>query len=121
MEKDAEALLRQEIEARGGLCWKFTSPGQDGVPDRMVIVKDRAIFVELKTSEGKLKKIQAHQILRLLQRYIQVCVVYGRQGVLDFLEDLDRYVVSSHVYGGPYDGESTEDFCEWVLQKGGDA
>ena len=33
-EKQIEKYLRLRIEERGGVCLKFVSPGQDGVPDR---------------------------------------------------------------------------------------
>ncbi|MDV6239876.1 VRR-NUC domain-containing protein, partial [Trueperella bernardiae] len=32
-----EQHLKKAVEAIGGLCWKFTSPGTAGVPDRICI------------------------------------------------------------------------------------
>ena len=52
-EKDTEAYLRGEIKKLGGKAYKFVSPGQTGVPDRICILPGgRVFFVETK-SEGK--------------------------------------------------------------------
>lgn len=52
-EKDTEKYLRDEIKKIGGTAYKFVSPGNTGVPDRVVCLPGgRAIFIELK-SEGR--------------------------------------------------------------------
>ncbi len=52
-EKATEKYLRDEIKKMGGKAYKFVSPGNVGVPDRLVCLPGgRAVFVELK-SEGK--------------------------------------------------------------------
>jgi hypothetical protein len=52
-EKDTEKYLRNEIKRIGGIAYKFVSPGNAGVPDRIVCLNGgETIFVELK-SEGK--------------------------------------------------------------------
>ena len=37
-EKTIEAKLVQAVRTKGGLALKFTSPGFDGVPDRLVLL-----------------------------------------------------------------------------------
>ena len=39
-EKTIEAKLVQAVRTKGGLAPKFTSPGLDGVPDRLVYCID---------------------------------------------------------------------------------
>lgn len=52
-EKATEKYLRDEVRKIGGTAYKFVSPGNTGVPDRLVCLPGgSAIFVELK-SEGK--------------------------------------------------------------------
>lgn len=52
-EKDTEKYLRDEIRKIGGTAYKFVSPGNTGVPDRMICLPGKkVVFVELK-SEGK--------------------------------------------------------------------
>ncbi len=47
-EKDLERKLKKEVQKRGGLCLKWVSPGFSGVPDRIVILEDKILFIELK-------------------------------------------------------------------------
>lgn len=64
-EKDIEHGLVKAVKAVYGLCIKFTSPGYDGVPDRLVLLpKGRMAFVELKAPG---KKPRALQIRRMKQ------------------------------------------------------
>ena len=49
-EKTIEAKLVQAVRTKGGLAPKFTSPGLDGVPDRLVLLPGgRIAFIEFKT------------------------------------------------------------------------
>lgn len=74
-EKDTEAYLREEIKKLEGKAYKFVSPGQTGVPDRICILPGgRVFFVEVK-SEGKKstdKQRQQQERLRALG-----CTVYA--------------------------------------------
>lgn len=68
-EKATEAYLRSEIKKLGGTAYKFVSPGNVGVPDRMIcLTGGRVFFAELK-SEGKKstpKQTQQQNKLRAL-------------------------------------------------------
>lgn len=66
-EKQLEEKLVRAVKNRGGKAFKFVSPGQDGVPDRLVILPGGKIgFVEVKKpGKGKLRKIQKHQLKKL--------------------------------------------------------
>ena len=53
-EKQIERKLREQARLRGGLALKFTSPGFDGVPDRLLLFSGgRAAFAEIKTTGNK--------------------------------------------------------------------
>ena len=53
-EKDLEAYLVSECEARGWDAIKFTSPGRRGVPDRIIVAHyGVVVFCELKHPNGK--------------------------------------------------------------------
>lgn len=98
-EREIEAWIRGEVEKLGGLWLKFVSPGNDGVPDRVAIFPDgRTVFVELKTAHGQLSEVQKYQIRQFLQRYQQVCLVYGDYAAREFVRDMAGHVVSSMVY-----------------------
>lgn len=85
LEKDIEKLFRDEIKKAGGEAYKFTSPGNDGVPDRIVMLPGgRIVFVELKTDTGKLSKLQELQCRQIADLGQTVRVLHGLAEVRDF-------------------------------------
>ena len=65
-EKTVEQKLAQAVRAKGGVCWKFTSPSTVGVPDRVVILPGGHIgFVEVKAPGEKPRPVQAIRIEQL--------------------------------------------------------
>lgn len=86
LEKDIEKVLTDGVKKIGGRAYKFVSPGNSGVPDRLVVFLGRApVFVELKTRTGKLTELQEMQIERLRSLGQDVRVLYGKDDVLKFL------------------------------------
>ncbi|WP_312506922.1 VRR-NUC domain-containing protein [Lysinibacillus sp.] len=59
-ESQIENYLKREIEKLGGQCLKFVSPGNKGVPDRLLILPGgKVIFAELKNgNKGRLSALQ---------------------------------------------------------------
>lgn len=95
-EKQIENKLKKIIKQAGGISYKFNSPGNSGVPDRIVILPDRSpIFVELKTKSGRLSAVQRyqHKILNLLGQ--EVIVVQGEKDLEEF-EDWVGAVVEGY-------------------------
>ena len=89
-ESAIEARLVREVKKRGGLCYKFTSPGNPGVPDRIIILPDgRTVYAELKTEIGRLAKVQQWQIEEMRRRGADVRVLKGLDQVLAFLKEVD--------------------------------
>ncbi|KDS92365.1 nuclease [Dermabacter hominis 1368] len=74
-ERTIEQHLKQAVDAIGGLCWKFTSPGTAGVPDRICINCGRVIFVELKAPGRLPRPIQRRRIQQLRNHGISVEIV----------------------------------------------
>ena len=88
-ESQIETRLRQGVKALGGRAYKFVSPGNTGVPDRLVVLPGgRILFVELKTDTGKLSPMQIRQIDSLRSRGVPVRVLYGMEAVEEFLKGL---------------------------------
>lgn len=93
-ESTIEARLVREVRKLGGLCYKFTSPGAPGVPDRIIILPGGlVVFAELKTEIGRLAKIQKWQIEELRKRGANVRVLKGMDQVLAFLEEVKTNAV----------------------------
>ena len=58
-EKIIEEKLTKAVKQNGGVCWKFTSPGTAGVPDRIVLMPGgRIAFVEVKAPGEKMRALQ---------------------------------------------------------------
>lgn len=94
-ESEIEKILVREVKKLGGRAYKFVSPGNDGVPDRIVIFPNhQPIFVELKTDRGKLSPLQSVQIDRLLKLGQHVTVVKGIDGLIQFFQDCGYEEVS---------------------------
>ena len=85
-EKIVEARLRDGVKALGGVAYKWVSPGNAGVPDRMVVLPGGVVhFIELKREGGKLTRMQKMQIARLRALGADCAVVYGLAGVETYL------------------------------------
>lgn len=88
-ESAIEAKLGKMVRTQGGLYFKFVSPGNPGVPDRIVILPGgRIIFVELKTEVGRLAAIQKWQIAEMQKRGMDVRVLKGLPEVRAFVEEV---------------------------------
>ena len=58
LENKIEKYFRDEIEKINGKALKFYSPGNNGVPDRIVLLNGKCYFVELKKPGAKPRKLQ---------------------------------------------------------------
>lgn len=68
-EKQIEQKLVQRVKAVGGIAPKFTSPGFDGMPDRLILLPfGKFAFAELKAPGKKPRPLQLarHRMLRKL-------------------------------------------------------
>ena len=95
-----ENYLVRKVKENNGLCLKFVSPGNPGVPDRIVITPDgrtdriyilpngRVWFVELKQQMGRVAKIQKWQRSELEKRGADVRVLFGMDAVKEFLREV---------------------------------
>ena len=87
LERHLEQYFAKQIKAKGGLSYKFTSPSNAGVADRIVVLPGGVVwFVELKTSTGKLSKLQALFNKRVQALGANACVLYGRDEVDEWLD-----------------------------------
>lgn len=98
MEKEIEKILVREVKRLGGRAYKWVSPGNDGVPDRIVILPgEKPYFVELKSEAGRLSPLQMVQIDRLKALQQLVFVVKGIDGLSQFFQDIGHMEVSKEL------------------------
>lgn len=86
-EKELESYMRREVEKRGGRFYKWVSPGNDGVPDRIVFFPHKIYLVEMKAPGGQLRPSQRIQHPRLEALGHKVYVFESRKQIDAFLED----------------------------------
>lgn len=81
-EKQIENYLREQVKKMGGKAYKFVSPGNAGVPDRIVVLPGgRVIFVELKSPEGRLTVLQQAALGHLRRMGCDAYAVYSKHEV----------------------------------------
>ena len=88
-EKKIEAKLTEAVRQRGGLAPKFTSPGFDGMPDRIVLMPGgHMAFVEVKAPGKKPRPLQKarHRLLRRLG--FKVYVLDGIPQIKEILDEI---------------------------------
>lgn len=89
LEREIEKKLVDGVRKLGGRAYKFVSPGNDGVPDRIVVLPGISpVFVELKTETGRLSSLQNVQIKKLKDLGQDVRILYGLEDVKRFLEEM---------------------------------
>lgn len=90
-EKEIEKYLVGCIKEIGGRAYKWVSPGNDGVPDRIVVMPEgKVVFVELKKPGGKPTLLQSSQHRRLRELGCDVRVIDSYIGVEALQEELQH-------------------------------
>lgn len=88
-ESSVEKRLTNMLRKRGALCLKFSSPGNPGVPDRIVLLPGgRVVFVEVKARGGRVGVLQERQIARLRGLGADVRVLEGAEPVREFVAEV---------------------------------
>lgn len=94
-ESTIEKWLGEQLKKRNCLWLKWISPGNAGVPDRILITpRGQVLIVELKASDGRLSKRQREQIERLRKHGCDVFVIYGKWDAEVFMQQID--LILSH-------------------------
>ena len=88
LEKDVEARLRDRIKAAGGVSWKFVSPNNRGVSDRVALINGRTIYIEVKRDGGKMSALQKSFAEKITINGGEYALVEGMQGVDDFIKTI---------------------------------
>ncbi len=90
-EKTVEAYLVARMKMISGKAYKWVSPGNCGVPDRLCVFPDgRVEMVELKGRGGALTPTQRKRFPELLRMDRRVWVLWSRADVNDFMDCIWR-------------------------------
>jgi hypothetical protein len=85
-ESTIEAYFRKLVLAHGGRCYKWVSPGEPGVPDRIVFFPGSVFLVELKQTRGRMRGAQDCQHRRLRKLGFDVIVLRSKEAVKLWVE-----------------------------------
>ncbi|CDQ17960.1 VRR-NUC domain-containing protein [Halobacillus karajensis] len=87
-ESRLEKKLKNRVERLGGWAMKFTSPGISGVPDRLIILPGKMLFVEMKAPGGKLRPLQVKRKKQIESFGHDVYVVNSEESLERFIKEV---------------------------------
>ena len=88
-EKVVEHKLVELVKINGGMCIKLLCDQLIGLPDRMCLFPGhKIVFVELKTTGRKPKRIQVYMHNRLRALGFRVEVIDTVESVINFVDDI---------------------------------
>lgn len=93
LKKESEKVIEQKLVAlcklNGGMCVKLLSFHILGLPDRMCLFpKAKIVFVELKTTGEKPRKIQLFMIDKIRALGFRVEVIDSTEKVIELINDI---------------------------------
>lgn len=91
--KESEKVIEQKLVAlcklNGGMCIKLLSFHVLGLPDRMCLFpKAKIVFVELKTTGEKPRKIQLFMINKIRSLGFRVEIIDSTEKVIELINDI---------------------------------
>lgn len=88
-EKVIERKLVELVKLNGGMCIKLLCDQLIGLPDRMCLFPGhKIVFVELKTTGRKPKRIQTYMHNKLIALGFRVEVIDTVESVINFVDDI---------------------------------
>ena len=88
-EKVVERKLVELVKINGGMCIKLLCDQLIGLPDRMCLFPGhKIVFVELKTTGRKPKRIQVYMHNKLRALGFRVEVIDTVESVINFVDDI---------------------------------
>ena len=89
-EREIERKLVNAVKKQGGLCWKFTSPGTAGVPDRIILMpKGHIAFVETKAPGETMRPLQEKRKRQLESLGFKVFCLDSIEDILKVISEIE--------------------------------
>jgi hypothetical protein len=87
LESEIEQYLVDQVKHCKGYIFKWASPGNRGVPDRIVFINKQVWFIELKRPGGK-RSIQQIVVSKIILRFTPNYLVISSK------DNIDLFIVS---------------------------
>lgn len=82
-EREIEASFKARMEKAGCMVWKFVSPGNAGVPDRLILLPNGLVFfAEIKKFGAKPRPLQVAVHKKLMKQGFVVMVIDSENMIL---------------------------------------
>lgn len=119
-ESEIERYLVDRVKDIGGLCMKWVSPGNSGVPDRIVIFDKGVYFIELKRPGESARALQVETIRRLQRQGMIAFVIDNKLKIDKFIKmiDLIDYDSLRDTYSEHYGYDDVEAMHEMFERRG---
>lgn len=89
LEKDLEKKLTQATKKRGGISLKLVSPGNSGIPDRLILLPEgKHAFIEVKAPGKKPRPLQERWQVRLNNLGHQAYVLDNPNHIESILDEI---------------------------------
>jgi len=75
LESYIEKKVSDYAKSLNFITFKFSSPSNRGVPDRIFIKEGKIFFIEFKRPKGHLRKLQKYTIQKLINEKVDVYVI----------------------------------------------
>lgn len=89
-ENHVEKYLLDRAKEENFICYKFVSPGNNGVPDRIVLGNNLTVFIETKAENEKPRPIQKKTINDMIDKGAFVYVIDNRDDIDKILRCIKR-------------------------------
>lgn len=95
LERDIEQALKNACKDHNWLCYKTTSIGISGFPDRLIIADGQIIFCELKRPNKKPRVLQKKRLAELIDHGASAVVVHDFTTLDMLVHDLELHITPS--------------------------
>ena len=89
-ESEIENKVCQYAKSLGWLCYKFSSPGNRGVPDHLLLRNQVTLFIEFKAPNKKLTKLQQKIFKRIGSQTDNIYVIDNIEDGKNLINKLER-------------------------------
>ena len=119
-ESEIERYLVDKVKDIGGLCMKWVSPGNSGVPDRIVIFDRGVYFIELKRPGESPRALQVETIRRLQRQGMIAFVIDNKLKIDKFIKMIDQiyYGTLRNIYSEHYGHDDVEAMYDMFERRG---
>lgn len=88
-ETQIEKKLIKAVKAKGGVALKFVSPGNNGYPDRLVLLPyEHIAFIEVKAPSEKPRKLQLSRHKELRKLGFKVYILDDEEKIGGIINDI---------------------------------